>query len=287
MTASPTARRRRLGIELRRLREAAGMRGEEVGRRLKWSVTKVSRIETGRVTVHHGDVADLLDVYGVNDEALRSALITLARQAREKGWWHIYGDVIPQSFEVYVGLESAAANIRMYQPDLIPGVLQTEEYARAVMRSIQVTDEPKEIERRVELRMARQERFTAEKTPGLWLILDEAVLHREVGGAKVMGEQLQHLARTADDPRFTVQVLPVSAGSHIGMDGRFVILEFPEHSDLDLVYIEYMVGALYLDREAEIRRYNVAFDHLRAKALDPDASFNLITQAARELELRS
>jgi transcriptional regulator with XRE-family HTH domain len=283
MSGSPTARRRRLGIELRRLREAAEMRGEHVAGRLGWSVTKVSRIETGKVTVHHGDVRDLLDLYGISDEQLRDALITLARESKQKGWWHVYGDVLARTFEIYVGLESAASAIRMYQPQLIPGVLQNEDYARAVIRSIQIADTPMEIERRVELRMARQEQFYASKTPKLWLILDEAVLHREVGGRKTMQAQLRRLADTADDPRITIQILEASVGSHVGMSGRFVILEFPDYSELDLVYIELMNDDLYLEREADVRSYSVAFDHLRAKALDPDASIELIAQVAREL----
>lgn len=259
------------------------MRGEQVASRLKWSVTKVSRIETGKVTVHHGDVRDLLDLYGVTDEELRDALITLARETRQKGWWHVYGDVLPQTFEIYIGLESAASAIRMYQPQLIPGVLQNEDYARSVIRSIQLADTPQEIERRVELRMARQEQFYAGQTPKLWLILDEAVLHREVGGRKTMQAQLRRLADTTDDPRITIQILQASVGAHVGMSGRFVILEFPDYSELDLVYIELMNDDLYLEREAHVRSYNVAFDHLRAKALDPDASLELIAQVAREL----
>jgi hypothetical protein len=174
----------------------------------------------------------------------------------------------------------------MYQPQLIPGVLQTEDYARAVIRSIQSADRPMEIERRVELRMARQEQFFAGETPHLWLILDEAVLHREVGGRKTMQSQLRRLAETADDPRITIQILEASAGSHVGMSGRFVILEFPDYSELDLVYIELMNDDLYLEREADVRSYNVAFDHLRAKALDPDASVEMIAQVTRELSIR-
>jgi transcriptional regulator with XRE-family HTH domain len=278
----PTVRRRRLGIELRRLREAAGLTGEDVAGRLEWSATKVSRIETGRVRAHPGDVRDLLDLYGVADEEIRDGLIAIAREARKKGWWHSYGDVLPRWFEVYVGLEAAAQALWNYQGQLVHGLLQTEDYARAAFQATGFFTTPEEIERGVQLRVARQALLDRDGPLTLWAILDEAVIRRPVGGREVMRRQLAKLAEAADSSSVTLQVLPTSAGAHAAMDFPFTILRFPA-GEPDVVYLESLTSALYLERAEDLARYTLVFDHLRAAALSPTESVPLIAAVAKEL----
>jgi transcriptional regulator with XRE-family HTH domain len=278
----PTVRRRRLGIELRRLREQAGMIGEEVAERMDWSATKVSRIETGQVSVHPGDVSDLLDLYGVGEQETRDALIAIARQARKKGWWHSYGDVLPQWFQVYIGLEAAAESLWNYQGQLVHGLLQTEDYARAAFQAAGFFTAPEEIDRGVELRMTRQRLLAKDPPLAPWAVLDEAALRRPVGGRQVMGRQLARLAEAADSPAVRLQVLPASAGAHAAMDFPFTVVRFPA-GEGDVVYLESLTSALYLERAADVARYTLVFDHLRAAALSPKDSVALINTAAREL----
>lgn len=277
--ASPTVRRRRLALELRRLREAAGMTIEHVAKSLECSDSKISRIETARVRATPRDVRDLLALYGVTGTR-QAGLIQLAREARQTGWWHqAYGDLPVRAL---VGLEDAAASISYYVQQLIPGLLQTEDYARAVLRAIRLDLGPAEVERRVGLRMARQSLLTRDEPPELWAVIDEAVLRRVVGGQDVMRQQLKRLAEAAARPNVTLQVLPFTAGEHAGMDGPFTILGFPDPADPDVVYLEHTTSDLYLEDPEATTRYARLFDHLRAESLGPDDSAEFFAMVAEE-----
>ena len=280
---SPTVRRRRLAAELRALREAAKLTCEEVAEHLECSASKISRVETGRVSVSPRDVRDMLALYGVDPQQADS-LVQLARESRQKGWWHAYSDTIQPRFATYVGLEDAAAEIRTYEVNLIPGLLQTEDYARAVINAGNLTGSLVDVERRVALRMARQPMLVSgTNPPQLWAVLDEGVLHRTVGGRGLMRLQLDHLLELADLPNVAVQVIPFTGGAHPGMGKPFVILSFPERADPDVVYLEDLTSSLYLEDVDEIDRYNVVFNHLRATALSFEDSAALITSVAKEL----
>jgi transcriptional regulator with XRE-family HTH domain len=279
---SPTVRRRRLAAELRSLREAARLTCEEVAEHMECSASKISRVETGRVSVSPRDVRDMLGLYGV-DAQQRDSLVQLARESRQKGWWHAYSDTIQPRFATYVGLEDAAAEIRTYEVNLIPGLLQTEDYARTVIAAGNLTGTHEDVERRVALRMARQPALTGTDPPQLWAVLDEAVLRRTVGGRGLMRMQLDHLVGLAAMPNVAVQVIPFVAGAHPGMGKPFVILAFPERADPDVVYLEDLTSTLYLEDVDEIDRYNMLFNHLRATALSFEESAALITSAAKEL----
>jgi transcriptional regulator with XRE-family HTH domain len=279
---SPTVRRRRLAAELRSLREAARLTCEDVAEHMECSASKISRVETGRVSVSPRDVRDMLSLYGV-DAQQRDSLVQLARESRQKGWWHAYSDTIQPRFATYVGLEDAAAEIRTYEVNLIPGLLQTEDYARTVINAGNLTGTQEDVERRVALRMARQPMLTGDDPPQLWAVLDEAVLRRTVGGPGLMRMQLDQLVELAAMPNVAVQVIPFTAGAHPGMGKPFVILAFPERADPDVVYLEDLTSALYLEDVDEIDRYNVLFNHLRATALSFEDSASLIVSAAKEL----
>ncbi|OLF16152.1 helix-turn-helix domain-containing protein [Actinophytocola xanthii] len=276
---SPTVRRRRLASELRRLREAAELTIDEVGEKLECSASKISRIETGHVGVTPRDVRDMLEVYGIEDDQ-REALVQLAREARKKGWWHSYNEVFTGSF---VGLESDASFLHTHQALLVPGLLQTENYTRAVHRASRPDATEQEIERRVQARLARQRLLTDTNPPEYWAILDEAVLHRVVGGPEIMREQLLRLVDLAALPQVTLQVVPFSAGAHAGMEGPFLILGFPEQADPDVVYVENTTAGVYLEQQADVRRYTLMFDHLRAAALKPDDTAAMVERAAARL----
>jgi transcriptional regulator with XRE-family HTH domain len=277
---SPTARARRLRYELRRLREEAGLTHSEVAHRLEWSSSKLSRIETGQSRVNTGDVADLLGVYGVTDEASREALIQLAREARRRGWWTRYTDVLGSG--TYIGLEAEASSVRTFESQFVPGLLQTEDYARAVISGGQVRPDPEAVERRVAARMARKELFTRPEPPELWAVLDESVILRPVGGRAVMRDQLRHLIEVSTRPNATVtlQILPLSAGAHPGMSGPFVILGFQNPKDPPLVHLETATDGLYLEEPPDIERYTLRFSHLVARALGPNESRDMIAGLA-------
>jgi transcriptional regulator with XRE-family HTH domain len=279
---SPTVRRRRLALELRRLREAAKLTCEEVADHLECSASKISRVETGRVSVSPRDVRDMLELYGVPG-AQRESLVQLARDSRQKGWWHAYSDTMQPQMATYVGLESAASEIRIYEVSLIPGLLQTEDYARAVIRAGMVNSPSEDIERRVSLLMARQPAVVREDPPKVWAVLDEAALRRRVGGSGLMRLQLEHLLAQAALPNVAVQVIPFGGGAHPAMGRPFIILVFPERVDTDVVYLEDLTSALYLEDVAEVDRYNVFFNHLRATALSFDDSAALITSVLKEM----
>ena len=281
-TPSPTVRRKRLGIELRRLREQAGFTCEDVGQRLECSGTRISRIETGRINVRPGDVREMLEIYGVTG-AEADSLVQLAREARRKGWWHTYGRVLPTWFEAYIGLESEAVRLRDFQPLVMPGLLQTEEYARAVLRAAPNAGSTEDIDRQVALRMDRQAILAQSSPPDLWVVLSESVLRAQVGGPRVMHAQLRRLLDIAERPNITVQVLPFSNAAHVDPISPFTILEFPEAADPTVVYLEHLTGCLFLETEDEIRRYKVVFDHMRAEALGIGQSADLIAQMAADL----
>jgi hypothetical protein len=210
-------------------------------------------------------------------------LLTLARESRQKGWWQQHGEAVPDWFEIYVGLEAEAATIWSYDAEFVPGILQTEEYARAVHQAQLPTASEEEIERLVSVRMARQELLTSDDAPDLWLVLNEAVIRRAVGGLVTTREQLKRLIEASKRPNVTLQVVPFSTGAHPAMDGSFHLLGFPDPSDHQIVYFEYHTGALYLEKPAEVTRYRLMFDHLRASALPVEASRGLMACAAEEL----
>ena len=278
---SPTVRRRRLALELRRLREAARLTCEEVAEHLECSTSKVSRIETGRVSVSPRDVRDMLDLYGVSAQQ-GASLVQLARDSRQKGWWHAYSDTIQPQSATYIGLESAASEIRIYEVTLIPGLLQTEEYARTVIAAGTVGGDHEGTERNVALLMARQPLLTGDDPPRLWAVLDEAALRRTVGGAGLMRLQLDHLLDLARLPNVAIQVIPFGAGAHPAMGRPFVILAFPERADPDVVYLEDLTSALYVEDVDEVDRYNMFFNHLRATALSFEDSAARIMSVIKE-----
>jgi transcriptional regulator with XRE-family HTH domain len=281
-TPSPTVRRKRLGIELRRLRERAELTCEDVGQRLECSGTRISRMETGRISVRPGDVRELLEVYGVIG-AEADSLVQLAREARRKGWWHTYGRVLPGWFEAYIGLESEAVRLRDFQPLVVPGLLQTEDYARAVLRAAPYAGSSAEIDRQVALRMERQAILGQAIPPDLWVVLSESVLRVQVGGRAVMRAQLMRLAGAAERPNVTLQVLPFTTAAHVQPISPFTMLEFSDDADPTVVYLEHLTGSLFLENEDQVRRYRVVFDHLRAEALGTDQTADLIARVAAEL----
>jgi transcriptional regulator with XRE-family HTH domain len=278
---SPTVRRRRLALELRRLRESAKLTCEEVAERLECSASKISRVETGRVSVSPRDVRDMLEIYGAPPEQ-RDSLVQLARDSRQKGWWHAYGDTVQPHFATYLGLESAASEIRIYEVSLIPGLLQTEDYARAVITAGMVNSPRPDIERRVALGMERQ-RLARNDPPKVWAVLDEAALRRRVGGPEVMRVQLEYLSEVGSMPNVSLQVIPFGGGAHPAMGRPFIILVFGERIDPDVVYLEDLTSALWVEDVEEVDRYNVFFNHLRATALSFEDSAALITAALKEM----
>jgi transcriptional regulator with XRE-family HTH domain len=281
---SPTVRRRRLRYELRRLREERGLTIEQVSEATGGDIgpSGISRWETGDRSVRPTDLRFLLDIYDVHGEE-REALLTLARQARERGWWHTYGDAVPNWFQVYVGLEAEAKSIHAYASELVPGPLQTADYYRAFLNTVAGAESEEEAERKIAVRLTRQERLTGDDPPEYWVVLNEAVIRRVVGGPQVMRAQLEQIVQMAKLKHVTIQVLPFSAGAHPGMDGAFWILGFPEAPDPDVVYQENQMGGLYMEKLEEVDRYTLMFNHLIAMALDPGESRALMTRVAAEM----
>lgn len=276
----PNVRSRRLATELRKFRDDAGLSWEVVAERMGWSESKVYRIENDKVSVLIRDVRRLLDLFEVTGPH-REAVLELAKQARRKDWWHQYSGAIPEWFQFYVGMESEAAALRGYESEFVPGMMQTEDYAHAIMSTAPEPD-AEEAERLVTVRMERQKRLAGENPLTLWTVLNEAALRRMVGGPAVMRAQLTHLASIAELRNVTVQVLPYSAGAHAAMQGAFTIIEFPEDAHPDVVYLEAQTGALYLEKPTDLRRYSLVFDYLRAQALAPAESQAMIAELAKE-----
>ncbi len=266
-------------MELRRLREQAGITIESVADRSGFSSSKVSRIETGHIGASPRDVREMLAIYGMHGTDADD-LVQVARDARGKGWWHLYGPILTGAF---VGLEAEATTIRTYEAQLVPGLLQTPSYAEQVIRSAKRDIGADELARRIEVRMKRQSLLIQEEPLELWIMLDEAAVHRLVGSAELMRDQLRHLVSTAGWPNVTIQVLPFAIGAHAGMDGNFSILEYADAPELDVVFAENAAGGLFLEKEEEIRRYREIFEDLRASALSPGESASLLAERAREL----
>ena len=283
MAMGPTVRRRRLGTELRRLRDKSGFKLEEVAAELGVAPSTLSRIETGKAPTKSAYLNQMLEMFGVQDTAQRQVLVDMAREGHRKGWWAAYDDVLPSGFDIYVGLEAETAAIRSYEVSVVHGLLQTEEYARAVLWEMFPRHTTEQIERLVDLRMTRQRRLDDDPPLELWAILDEAVIRRTVGGAACMRRQLEHLLAAGDRQSVTIQVLPFSSGAHAGHGGPFSILEFPERSDAEVAHVEAGAGNIYLEKDKEVRLRAEAFDRLRAAALSPAESGELMSQAAREL----
>jgi transcriptional regulator with XRE-family HTH domain len=277
--SSPTLRKRRLVSELRRLREEAALTIEEVGERLECSASKISRIETGRVGVSPRDVRDMLSAYGADGRTL-DELVQLAREARRKAWWDEFGDIVPGR---YVGFEADAEALRTYQGLMIPGLLQCEAYTRALICEVLPDAGDAEIDRRVELRTARQALLYEDDPLRLHVVIDEAALRRLVGGRSVMHEQMTRLLEVAALPNVTLQIVPFSAGGHAAMDGPFVILSFFEKRDPDVVYIESTMSGVYLEQPTDVERYAQMFERLVRTALSPEDSAALITEIVRAL----
>jgi len=268
--AGPTVRRILVGAQLRRLRESRNITREAAGYRIRASESKISRLELGRVGFKDRDIADLLEYYGVEDAGQRDALVALAREANAPGWWHSYDDVLPNWFETFVGLEEAASLIRSYEIQLLPGLLQTEAYARAVVGAGAPNAAVAEVERRVNFRVTRQAVLHRDNPPHFWAVIDEAALHRPIGGAKVMREQVEHLLDLMTLPNVTLQVMPFRFGGHVGEGGAFTILRFPEPDLPDTVYVEHLTSAHYLDKPDHVERYAQTMERLTVDSQPPD-----------------
>ncbi|MFD4787472.1 helix-turn-helix domain-containing protein [Streptomyces sp. NPDC058459] len=277
---NPTVRRRRLGQELRKLRELKGMTAEEVADRLLVSQSKISRLENGRRSISQRDVRDLCGVYEVEDQRVVDSLMEMARDSRQQGWWHTFGDI---PYSVYIGLETDAQSLRVYEPQLVTGLLQTRAYAEALVRGALPETSTAEIEKRVKVRMRRQDRVTDAGNPlRLWVVLDEAALHRVVGSKLIMREQLEHLIELSQLPHVTVQVLPFEVGAHPGLNGQYAILEFADAADSSVVYLEGVTSDLYLEKAPDVQKYAVMYEHLRAQALPVERSQQFIQDAAKK-----
>jgi transcriptional regulator with XRE-family HTH domain len=277
-----TVLRMLLGTQLRRLREAGGITPEQAGFEIRGSRSKISRLETGRVGLKSRDVNDLLTLYGVTDERLRSRFLALVDQSNTPDWWTKYSDILPDWFETYLGLESAASSIRSFEIQFVHGLFQTEDYARVVTRLGHTTATAAEIEHRVGLLLRRQSLLTRPEPPRIWSVMDEAVLRRPVGGPAVMHAQLKHLLEVADLPHVTLQVVPFARGGHAGPGGSFAVLRFEEHDLPDVVYIEQLTGAIYLNQRADVEHYLEVVDQLSGEALTPAATKGFIDQVVQE-----
>jgi transcriptional regulator with XRE-family HTH domain len=283
MAMGPTVRRRRLGSELRKLRDAAGMKLEEVAAELGVAPSTLSRIETGKAPTKSAYLNQMLEMYGVTEPGQRQVLVDMAREGHRKGWWAAFDDVLPSGFDIFVGLEAETTGIRSYENSVVHGLLQTAPYARAVLRELLPRHTAEQVERQVDLRMARQRRLEDEPALDLWVIHDEAVIRRAVGGPSVMRLQLTKLLEVADVPGMTLQVLPFANGAHAGLRGPFNILEFADRVDSRVAHVESVGGFLYLEKDREVRYCADSFDRLRASALSPGATVDLIAQVMKQL----
>jgi transcriptional regulator with XRE-family HTH domain len=282
IAGGPTVRRILVGAQLRRMREAKGITREAAGYVIRSSGSKISRIELGRVSFKVRDISDLLTHYGVLDEAQREAILAVVREANEPGWWHHYDDVLPTWFQTYVGLEQAASLIRTYEVQFVPGLLQTEDYTRAVTVAGRPDFTAEEIERRVHLRKERQSRLVGPHAYRVWAVVDEGALRRPIGGYTVMRAQIQRLLELMELPTVTLQVMPFRFGGHAAECGAFSILRFPEPDLPDVVYVEQLVSALYLDKREHVDRYAAIFDRLTVDSQPPDLSADTLRRLLEE-----
>ncbi|GGO94051.1 helix-turn-helix domain-containing protein [Wenjunlia tyrosinilytica] len=281
--AGPTVSRMLVGAQLRRLREARGITREDAGYVIRASESKISRLELGRIGFKQRDVGDLLSLYGVRDDGERATLLALAEQANTPGWWQPYKDVLPCWFEAYLGLEGAAHVIRVYEVQFVPGLLQTPEYARAVIRQGHERAHDDEIERRVRLRMDRQRVLRGPQAPKLWAVLDEAVLRRPFGCPETMRAQVRHLMEATELGHVTLQVIPFRSGGHAAECGSFTILRLPQQTLPDVVYLEQLTGALYLDKPSDVEHYWHVMNVLGIKAEPPTATAAVLHRILKEM----
>ena len=277
----PTALRIVLGTQLRRLREARGITAGAAGQAIQASHAKISRMELGRVGFRERDVTDLLTFYAITDEQERRAFLTLVRRANVPGWWHQYSDIVPNWFETYLGLEQTSAVIRTYQPQLIPDLLQTPQVARTIIQLTQPRQSDDDTERRLALRMTRQEILTQPGAPQLWAVMEEAALWR-VHGHSAMREQIQHLIEMAELPNITLQVVPIHSRAHPALGGQFTILRFSNPDLPDIVYLEQLTSALYLDKSEDVQHYLIIMDRLSVQANSPTETIKLLNNTLKK-----
>jgi len=278
----PTVASTRLARELRSLRGRTGLSQEAVAEQMGWNESKLTRIENDKSRVLVRDVKRLLALYEVEDEAA-DAILELARLAREPDWWHQYSGAIPEWFQVYVVLEASASHVFGYEAELVPGILQTEGYTRAILSTAPSPDSEEGIDGKVAVRGTRQARLSEKDPLEVWFVLNEAVIRRTVGGREIMRDQIEHLIKVARLRNVTLQVLPLAVGEHGAMHGMFYLLKFPASDDPDKVYMEQQIGGLYTQKPHEVDRYRLIFDHLRAQALGPEETIAMLRQVATEL----
>jgi hypothetical protein len=283
LTGGPTVQRMLVGARLRRLRTDMGLTREEAAESIRASEWKIHRLENGQVGFKERDMVDLLRLYQVTDPGEVAEFLALAREANAPGWWQHYGDVLPQWFRTYVDLESAASLIRTYEGQFVPGLLQTDGYMRAVVQGAHLEDSGEEMGRRVRLRMARQTLLTGEQAPRLWAVVDEAALRRPVGGRDVMRGQLERLVDATKLPNVTLQVLRFDSGAHPGMVGSFSVLRFPDQELPDVVYLEHLTSALYLNKPDEVDRYLHVMETICVRAAPPDQTVELLERILDDL----
>ena len=279
----PTVQRMLVGARLRRLRTELGLTREEAAQAIRASEWKIHRLENGQVGFKDRDIIDLLARYQVTDPAEVAEFLTLAREANTPGWWQHYGDVLPSWFRTYVDLEQAATLIRSYEGQFVPGLLQTDDYMRAVVRGAHLEESGEEVGRRVRLRMARQILLTRQDPPRLWAVVDEAALRRPVGGQEVMRGQLERLIEATKLPNVTLQILPFDSGAHPAMVGSFSVLRFPDQELPDVVYLEHLTSALYLNKPDEVDQYLHVMESICVRAAAPDQTVELLDQILAEL----
>jgi len=279
----PTVLRMLLGAQLRRLRETAGVTRDDAGYHIRASGSKISRMELGRVSFKERDVTDLLEFYGIDDVAEKEKLVQLTREANATPWYQKFQDVVPDWFHVFVGLEEAAQLIRVYEVQFVPGLLQTEEYARAVIVQGAPALDPDEVERRVALRMGRQKLLTRENPPRYWVVMDEAALRRPMGGRDVHVGQIERLIDLVGEPNITIQVMPFRYGGHAAEGGAFTIMRFPETDLPDVVYMEYLTGAHYIDKPEEVERYAAVMERLSVAGTSPDRTREILSGMLKDL----
>jgi transcriptional regulator with XRE-family HTH domain len=278
---SPTLRRRRLAMELRRLRDEAGIKAAEVAVELGCSPGKVSQMETGRVGISVPDTKAMMELYGITGEH-RAVLVELARTARQKGWWQPHSTAIMPWFQRYIGLETESSILRNYESEFVPGLLQVEDYQRALLAGDLTPWSTQQIDRMVALRKGRQQILSGPGAPRFWFILNEAVLLRRIGQPETMQAQLQRLLEVGRAPNVVLQVLPFAAGAHVAMTGAFMLVEFPDPGDPDVVYLEHLTGAAYIEEDDEVTRYKLAFNDLMVSALSKTRSASLIREVIKE-----
>lgn len=280
--SGPTIARWQLGGQLRQLREKAAVDHAEIAAELGCSASKIYKIESGDVGTSRSDVIVMLNRYGITDERQRQTALDLQKQGKERGWWAKYGQ-LPNPYSMYIGLESAATAIRNFELAAVPGLLQTEDYTRALFDQQRLNDSPEELSRRLQVRMARQECLVEDPPVQLWAIIDEGALRRVVGGPAVMRAQLEHLVTLSQRNNINVQALPFSEGAHPGMLGSVSVLEFPEEVHTPVAYVESFAGDVYLEKEEDMRRVTVAYTHLHSSALSAAKTRDLIAAIAHEL----